>query len=187
MATFRGIATITNSTITGNSAVGNYYYGSAGGGVSNFDGTLTVTNSTISSNSAVYYSFGGGLANDSGTLTITNSTISGNFGGGVVNYYSGFAYNSGTITITNSTISGNSAYFSGGGVGNFVGTVTLIRTLVSGNTAPTASETYNNASYGTAVANNHNLFGVNGNAGVVGFTPGPTDMYLQQGCSSAMS
>ena len=28
----------------------------------------------------------------------------------------------------------------------------------------------------TVVADNHNLFGVNGNAGVVGFTPGPTDI-----------
>ena len=26
------------------------------------------------------------------------------------------------------------------------------------------------------MADNHNLFGVNGNAGVVGFTPGPTDI-----------
>ncbi|MFM7097788.1 MAG: hypothetical protein ACKO16_10295, partial [Gemmataceae bacterium] len=60
-----GTLTVTNSTISGNSA--NY-----GGGIFN-TGTLTVTNSEISNNSANY---GGGIRNN-GTLTVTNSTISG--------------------------------------------------------------------------------------------------------------
>ena len=83
--------------------------------------------------------------------------------------------------VLNSTISGNhtaydSYFLGGGGVFNRSGTLTLARTLVSGNTALSASEIYNAASEGTVVANNRNLFGVNGNAGVYGFTPGPTDI-----------
>jgi hypothetical protein len=53
------------------------------------------------------------------------------------------------------------------------GTLTLARTLVSGNTASTGPEIDNN---GTVLADNHNLFGVNGTAGVEGFTPGATDI-----------
>jgi hypothetical protein len=76
----------------------------------------------------------------------------------------------GTFTVTNSTISGNS----GGGVINDIGTITLARTLVTGNTASTGPEIVN--LYGTVLADDHNLFGVDGTAGVEGFTPGPTDV-----------
>ena len=62
---------MTNSTITGNSAI--YCFG-YGGGVAN-SGTVTMTNSTITGNSA---SFDGGGVVNSGTLTMTNSTIAGN-------------------------------------------------------------------------------------------------------------
>jgi hypothetical protein len=155
-----GTVTLTNSTISGNAAY------SSGGGVRNSGGTLTLTNSTISGNDADY---GGGVANSRGTLTLTNSTISGNDadygGGGVANF-------GGILTLTNSTISGNSADGNGGGVRNS-GTVTLTRTLVSGNTARTGPEISNS---GTILADNHNLFGVNGSAGVVGFSPGATDI-----------
>jgi CSLREA domain-containing protein len=74
-----GTLTVTNSTISGNSAL------IAGGGINNF-GLLTVTNSTISGNKAA----GGGGIRNFGTLTVTNSTISGNTagagnGGGILN------------------------------------------------------------------------------------------------------
>ena len=75
-----GTLTMTNSTISGNTASG---YG-VGGGVAN-SGTLTVTNSTISGNTAA--TTAAACANF-GTLTMTNSTISGNAadgGGGVSN------------------------------------------------------------------------------------------------------
>ena len=169
-----GTVTLTNSTISGNSAV------RYGGGVRN-SGTLTLLNSTISGNSA--YFGGGGVENDRyNTITLLNSTISGNTvhsfdgdGGGVSNNY-------GTLTVTNSTISGNSAGDNGGGVSNFFGTVTLVRTLVSGNTGITGPEI---SSYGTGgtvvVADNHNLFGVNGMAGVVGFSPGTADLVPSAG------
>ena len=78
----------------------------------------------------------------------------------------------GTVTLTNSTIAGNSSYY-GGGVANY-GTLTLARTLVTGNNALFSGPEILN--HGTVVADNYNLFGVNGNAGVEGFGPGATDI-----------
>jgi hypothetical protein len=168
----RGTLTIENSSISANTGLFYYY---AGGGVTN-SGTLTIENSTISGNRSRY---GGGVVN-SDTLTIVNSTISGNTGyfsgGGVTNY-------SGTLTIENSTISGNTSFqSSGGGVRNY-GSVTFTHTLIAGNQAAASPEIQNDGrncsgipSRCRVIANNFNLFGTNGNAGVTGFTPGPTDI-----------
>ena len=70
-----GTLTVTNSTISGNSASGGQLYG---GGIYN-NGTLTVTNSTVSGN---FVSGGpsGGIFNYS-TLTLTNSIVDGNWEG----------------------------------------------------------------------------------------------------------
>jgi hypothetical protein len=96
-----GSLTVTNSTVSGNSAV-------LGGGIHNdstplTDGTLTLENSTVSGNFAAT---GGGISNSGlATLAMTNSTVSGNeaqAGGGIWNHV-------GTLTLTNSTVSGNSA------------------------------------------------------------------------------
>ncbi|MEZ4709298.1 MAG: tandem-95 repeat protein [Caldilineaceae bacterium] len=119
----RGTLTVTDSTISGNTATHD------GGGIYINSGTVTVTDSTISGNTAVS---GGGIYNtNSGTVTVTNSTISGNtasdFGGGIYNN------NSGTVTVTNSTFSGNSA-INGGGIYNR-GMVTVTNSTISGNTA----------------------------------------------------
>jgi hypothetical protein len=159
-----GTLSIKNSTISGNAA----------GGVSNIYGTLIIENSTVSNNTG-----GGGVSNFDGSLTIANSTISGNQGnqGGGVNQTGGF------LTITNSTISGNRAN-AGGGIFNTCnpyflcgpGTLTLNNSLIAGNQAPLAPEIQNDASNSIVNANNFNLFGANGNAGVSGFAPGPTDM-----------
>jgi hypothetical protein len=62
------------------------------------------------------------------------------------------------------------------------GTLTLIRTLVAGNTAASGPEIFNS---GTVLADNHNLFGVNGTAGVEGFSPGATDIVPPQGIQLA--
>jgi hypothetical protein len=159
-----GRLSIKNSIISGNTS----------GGIGN-SGTLTIENSTITNNTANLY--GGGLGNVFGTATIVNSTISGNTagstGGGIDNY-------AGRLTISNSTISGNSAKKGGGGVSNFSGfyygggTLTLNNSLIAGNQAPVAPEIENVSS--VVNANNFNLFGSNGNAGVSGFIPGPTDI-----------
>jgi Ca2+-binding RTX toxin-like protein len=172
--------TITHSTLSGNDTAG----GPGGGAVSG--GTVTITHNTLSGNGAT--GSGGGVAHSGGPLTVTNSTLSGNdaigSGGGVVSY-------GGPLTLTHSTLSGNTAtYGDGGGVANgsrnFAGgTVTLTRTLLSGNTAPTGAELDNSSRGGTVVANNHNLFGVNGTAGVEGFTPGATDLVPPMGVQLA--
>jgi len=59
----RGTVTLSNSTITGNTAR------EAGGAVYNNFGRLSLTNSTISNNSAVYWQ-GGGIYNKHGSVTL---------------------------------------------------------------------------------------------------------------------
>ena len=154
-----GNASIKNSIVSGNT----------GSGVSNY-GTLTIENTIISDNT------GGGLSNGGGTLTIENSTISGN----TTNFWGGGVFNQdGRLTIANSTISGNRAG-EGGGVSNAFGlvfgysaTLILNNSLIAGNQAGVGPEIWNNS---IVNANNFNLFGTNGNAGVSGFAPGPTDI-----------
>ena len=170
-----GTLAIESSTISVNTAFGVFNYG-----------TLTVKNSTISGNTA---SHGAGVYNLGGAATIENSTISGNranvAGGGI---YNGSGYfTRGRLTITNSTISGNSANSRGGGLVNSntcpyafycsrdaAAALTLNRSLIVGNQANFAPEIENVSS--VVNANNFNMFGTNGNAGVSGFTPGPTDI-----------
>ena len=90
-----GTLTLTDSTLSGNHAVGGiggygaYADGSAtGGGLYNY-GSATLTNTTVSGNSTQWW--GGGLYNaPGGTLTVANSTVSGNYAGqstaGIGNY-----------------------------------------------------------------------------------------------------
>jgi hypothetical protein len=119
---------------------------------------------------------------------VTNSTISGNssnsgeIGGG------GAVINNGTLTLTNTTISGNTASY-GGGVRN-TGTLTLSRTVISGNNATNGSapEVWNHAfPQPTVNANNFNLFGHDGVAGVEGLSPGPTDIAPTQPLSTILN
>ncbi|MBO7725475.1 MAG: hypothetical protein J6S40_03315 [Thermoguttaceae bacterium] len=125
----QGTLTITNSTISGNTA--SY----EGGGIYN-EGMLTVVGSTISGNSSGYSRYGGGgIINLSGTVSVIDSTISENTsegeGGGIYNY-------EGVMTITNSTVSGNNSNTSGSGAGgggifNIHATLTIIGSTISGN------------------------------------------------------
>jgi len=122
-----GTLTLTNCTISGNSASTD-----TGGGIENL-GTLTVINSTFSGNSA-NSSNGGGIEN-LGTLTVSGTTFSGNSamaGGGFDN--------GGTLTLTNSVVSGNSVSGVGGGINNENGSVmTVTNSTISGNAAPANS------------------------------------------------
>jgi hypothetical protein len=166
-------ATITNSTISGNSAAD----GRGGGIFNDYGATLAVTYSTISGNSAQGASrggTGGGVYTRSALLTITNSTISGNTVGGY--YYNGYygpvgsggrgggifaggdIFGNGTVTVSNSTITGNSAASAaanfpgvGGGIYNAASYIsnlsnnylTLNRSLISGNSATIGSQIAN--------------------------------------------
>jgi len=147
-----GTTTLTNCTVSGNSA-------DNGGGLSNNGGTSTLTEVTVSGNSAV--NNGGGLANfgNGDTLMLTNCTVSGNSttsslggGGGIYN-------NAGTTTLTNCTLSGNSSAVSGGGLLNSQsGGATLNRCIVSGNSALRGGGVYNN-SYAAATLTNCTVSG----------------------------
>jgi hypothetical protein len=146
-----GTVSITNCTISGNSA--NDFSGDGvGGGIINITtnggSRMTITNCTISGNSANGAIFsgdgnGGGLSNGSAggdnsgsTMTIINSTISGNSAGS-----GGGIYNLGTVTIINSTISRNSASSAvGGGISKGSGTVNARGTIIALNTGDMAGE-----------------------------------------------
>jgi len=135
---YSGALTITNSTISKNSA-------QIGGGLFNYLGTVTVANSTISGNKGFS---GGGVFNSGGSfdyyaryipagdLSLANSTISKNSasrGGGV--------FNQGVFTIENGDISGNRATDDGGGIFNSsnynapAGDLSLVDTTISENRA----------------------------------------------------
>jgi hypothetical protein len=106
-----GTLTLTNSTVSGNTALR-----TGGSGILNA-GTLTLTNSTVSGNDGSVH---GGAISGGGTLTLTNSTVSGNDDVGIAH--------SGTVTLTNSTVSGNS----GAGIDIGSGTLTMANSLVDG-------------------------------------------------------
>ena len=121
--------TVSDSSITGNTAGGN------GGGISNFQGIARITGSTLSANTGA--GLGGGIVNYrgnfTGTLTVTNSTISDNHGSS-----GGGIYNSGgAVHLRNVTIARNGATPNiGGGLANpDTGDVTLRNTLIADNTA----------------------------------------------------
>jgi hypothetical protein len=189
-----GGLTVENSTISGNTANdGGGIYNSGALGIGS--GFLSINNSTISGNTA---NDGGGIYNSgalgigSGFLSINNSTISGNTannGGGIFNFSS--QYLAGWVTITNSTISGNSANRAGGLFNSSAcdfycgGYLNLYNSLIAGNQSPLAPELENFAAVRNVLANNFNLFGTDGNAGVTGFTPGPTDIVPALGFSTA--
>jgi CSLREA domain-containing protein len=146
-----GTLTVSNSTLSANSATGEY---GVGGGIDNSGGTLTVSNSTFSANSATgIYGDGGGISSG-GTLMVSNCTLSANSAG----FDGGGIAAGGTVTVNNSTLSANSAYQgggiesggpmtvmvnnctlyansagAGGGIFNFFGTLGLQNTLVAGN------------------------------------------------------
>jgi hypothetical protein len=120
-----GTLTLTNSTVSGNSAA-TVDPGNSGGGIYSF-GSLTLTNSTVTGNSATS---AGGIYSG-GTLSVIQSTVSLNFagrdGGGV--YVAG-----GSMTATNSTISTNKAARNGGGIYN-LGSTGLDNVTIADNVA----------------------------------------------------
>ena len=116
-------ATLTNSTISGNSA------GNNGGGLANYGGTATLTNCTISGNSTP--GNGGGVyTNGGGTTTLINCAISGNSA-----YQAGVFVANGTTVLTGCTVSGNTASYGAGVYAAAAGTMTLTNCTVSGNSA----------------------------------------------------
>src|SRR5207244_1324299 len=145
--------TVTNSALTGNSALN-------GGGVGIISGgsTVTLSNNTFALNGAS--SNGGGVYNSEGMVTMSNCTLSGNSvpngsGGGIYNAGGG---GKGNLMVVNSTISGNSAP-TGGGIrndgfrspGNTI--LTLVNTILK--TGQSGSNIVNNL--GSLSSLGHNL------------------------------
>ena len=146
-----GIMTLTNSTVTSNSAIASGGYvvvGGKGGGIANA-GTMSLVDSVVSGNTArgdffiyVTNGEGGGIFN-TGTLSLKNTTVSDNVAWGLKYGYDPFSYasglgggiwNSGKIVLTNSTVSDNQADFNGGGIFN-TGTSLLMNSTLAKNVA----------------------------------------------------
>ena len=139
-----GTLTISNSTLSGNSA--SYQ----GGGVLN-SGKLTINQSTFSENGAAY---GAAIRNFKG-LTINTSTFSGNS----ALYYGGGILNSGKLTINRSTFSGNSAGDSGGGIANYKGLTINTSTFIGNSALYLGGGIYTVKKHPSAVINNSTLSG----------------------------
>jgi hypothetical protein len=121
--TFVGTNTLTNNSLSGNTA------GGRGGGIYTIGGTNTLTNNSLSGNSAG--DVGGGAFIQAGTNTLTNNSLSGNtadYGGGIYTF-------DGTITLTNNSLSGNSAGSRGGGIYTDGDTYTLTNNIIWGNSS----------------------------------------------------
>ena len=127
---------VTDSTLSGNSAIDTAGSGfGSGGGIYNLFGPLTVTDSILSGNSASYN--GGGIRNNEGRVMVNgSSTLSGNSagatGGGIANDFGG------TLTVGGSTLSSNSAS-DGGGIVQRSGKHGRSPAAPSGNTAGSAA------------------------------------------------
>jgi hypothetical protein len=142
-----GALTLTNCTVTGNTAIGTE---GGGGGISVFNGTVTLTNTTVSDNTAI--EDGGGILSKYSEVILRNSTVSGNTafddGGGFFNSSSIFA-------LYDSTVSDNKSYSDGGGFRNVnedkYSIVALINSTVTGNTATSDGGGFFNGGTDTAV------------------------------------
>ena len=116
------LLTITNNTITGNTA------GSGGGIGCDGGSSVTITNNTITGNAAD--SYGGGIDGRSSSVTITNNTITGNSGFDGAGIFSDAGS---SVTITNNTITGNNGVYTGGGI-DCGCSATITNNTIMGNT-----------------------------------------------------
>lgn len=159
--TFEGALTVTNCTITGNTA------NRIGGAILSDFGPMTITNSVITLNQTTHpQGNGGGISAGTGPISISDTIIQGNqvstvagFGGGIhvsgaplsitgSTVRSNTAANGGgisltgtrTVTISRSTLDTNTASLQGGGFFNRNGDATVIDSTISGNTADGLSD-----------------------------------------------
>ena len=136
-----GSATISNSTISGNSTDGD-----TGGGIINYAGEVTINACTITGNTAT--SAGGGVFNNSadGTVDINDSFLAGNTAG----VEGGAVDNFGIATSTNCTFVSNDAPY-GGAIENDGGTYTLNFCTITDNSASQEGGGFDNYDAGSGV------------------------------------
>lgn len=95
---------VSNSTLSGNSADQLYGSGGYGGGIGNYRGTVTLSNSTVSGNSAVSAA---GLYTYGGTVTVENSSrITGN-ASDFPDEPAGDVYNNGMLAVDSTSTIGS--------------------------------------------------------------------------------
>jgi hypothetical protein len=134
---FYGKASLTRSSISGNTATGAPQQ--SGAGIYGYRCTdLKVTDSTVSGNTG--NNRGGGILTIECPLTLVNATVTANS----ATYGGGMYLEDGTATIVNSTISGNNAIAAAGILAykaNPAPTLPMLsNTIVSGNTADAGNE-----------------------------------------------
>ena len=128
--------TISNCTITGNSASGSTT--ARGGGIYCMSSSSpTIDNCTITGNSASGSSYGGGggIACWSSSPTISNCTITGNVTYGTFSHGGGIYCTSSSPTISNCTITGNTAEDGGGIFCDYGSSPTISNCTITGNSA----------------------------------------------------
>ncbi len=142
--THYGTNTLSNNTLSGNSAIYN------GGAIYTNFGTNTLNNNTVFSNKIDEN--GGGIGINEGANTLTNNIISGN----KTIYYAGAGIyiNKGINTLTNNTFSDNAANTNGGGVCTNNGTNTLTNNIFWNNKVGTDA---------TVASADYHADGTNGN------------------------
>ena len=123
-----GVVSLNSSTINGNDA--DLSLGDDGGGIFSFNGVVSLTNSTISGNRG---NQGGGIFSDNGVVFLSNSTINGNSTS--ANDGGGIYISNGNLSLSNSTVSGNTSNSSGGGISAHDSTVLFVNSTVTANTA----------------------------------------------------
>jgi hypothetical protein len=159
---------VTNSTISGNSALGP---SGIGGGIVLFDISSVISGSTISNNTAVNNA-GGIYVGLRGQLDVVNSTISGNSAGNsagailVAGYQGAYPNYYFPITVSNSTISANTSNGSQGGGGivdnHFTaGESTFQSSIIAGNINSVVGAVYDadlaSSQSGFTIAGSNNL------------------------------
>jgi Concanavalin A-like lectin/glucanases superfamily/Right handed beta helix region len=137
-----GTLSLTQCTLTGNSATG------GGGALSNHGGNLTLDGCTLDGNTAI--GDGGAIYQNAGQLIVTRCTFTGNtadFGGAISGHgsqsithctltgnsagYGNAVFNTGTLTLTGCTFAGNHTGF--GGAACNTGVLSLTHCTLAGN------------------------------------------------------
>ncbi len=160
----RGTLTLTNSTLSGNSASGGFR--SFGGGLYNLiEGTATIKGVTFVNNTTSLWC--GGIANEGGILNIEDSRIEGNYAGGTAG---GLCSNGGPVTVKRTVIANNTATYYGGGIWNNSSNLILDNVTLSGNKVLSQEANWGlgGAIYitaGTVTATNSRFSGNSGNIG----------------------
>ena len=141
-----GTMTLTNSTVSGNTAVW-------GGGIDN-DGSMTMADSVVLENRAAeWYSAGGGGITNYGTLTATNTVVAGN----ASEDWAGGIDNTGTLTLMNSVVSNNSADVAAG-IDNY-SVLMVLNSTVSDNLANNGGGGISNATWAVTTVVNSTVSG----------------------------